>query len=153
MIELETTRVFDNAFAGRALRFPLRPGRLGVLLLFHAVLLLLVLYGVHRLHAWTEFRREMALEVGFGRVLLGVLACVELLLVTLCVPFRCGLVLYAERRNRCLDQLAASGVSPLSMCWGHLACTIAGVALHLVCALPYFCSFFLDTEKCSTKWV
>lgn len=135
---LEATRLFDNPFRGRALRIDIRPGRLGVHLLLHGGLLLLAVYGLNQLFAWDEFQREVATLVGFRRVLFGVLTFIECICVTIYVPFRCGLVILADERNKCLDQVAASGLSPLSIAWGHLCAVLAAVCLHLTVALPYF---------------
>ena len=130
--------IFDNPSLGRELRTGVRPGRMGVLLLIHAAALLLGLYVASWLGAWGEFHRDLSPYVDFGRALLGILAGIECAVVTLYVPFRAGLVLYGETRNKCLDQVAASGLSPLSMAWGHLAATLGSVALLLCSGLPYF---------------
>jgi len=135
---LAASRLFDNPFRGRALRIDVRPGRLGVHLLIHAGLLLLAVYGLNQLFAWDEFQRDVAMYVGFRRMLFGVLAFFECIWVTLYVPLRCGLVIHSDERNKCLDQIAASGLSPLSIAAGHLGAVLAAICLHLTAALPFF---------------
>jgi len=136
--------VFDNPVTGRELRFGLRPGRLMVLLTIHSAILLLTLLVVNRLYTWHEIRRELSPFVSFGSSLLFMFGIIECAWLTLYLPFRSGSVLLSDRRNRCLDQIAASGLSPLTIYRGHLGTTMGAVMLFLISSLPFFglCVFF-----------
>ena len=138
MSDLAHVRAFDNPFRARALRMTFRPGRLTVTLMLHAAVLLPVLYSVNFFYSARIQGTPSEFRIPFGNILLAALAFVEGFFLTLSVPFRCGMILYADRRNRCLDQLTGCGLSPVTICWGHLTAVMAAVAMHLLCALPYF---------------
>ena len=132
------SRVFDNPAMGRLLRSHLRPRRLIVMSALHAAILLLAVCAANLLNAWADFRAEIdAGRIGFVRLLFGVLILTECLWVSLYVPIRCGMVLYEDRREGCLGELAAFGLSPLRLCAGQVCVVMAGVGRQLLCALPF----------------
>ena len=138
MIDLAPSRLFDNPFRARALRIDVRPGRLGLFMVLHGLILLIALVVLHQVYASEGYGIGRTHELAFGHALFALVAFVELGLATLYVSVRCGLIVASTRRNRCLDQLAASGLSPISMCWGYFQTCMASVALLFVVALPYF---------------
>ncbi len=148
MSDAAQAAIFDNPFRARALRMTFRPGRLALMLMLHAAVLLPVLYAVNVMYAQSYKSGASAGAPPFGSVLLLVFALVEAFFITISVPFRAGMVLYSDRRHRCLDQLAACGLSPVTICWGHLSAVMGAASMHLLCALPYFglCVLLGDTS-------
>lgn len=132
-----TSWLFNHPSLGLALRYHLKPLLLYRLALIQALGLLGMVFLASQLNAMDDDLQLILERVPIGRIIFVLTAASVMLFLTLVLPITLNGIFSRERRERCFDQVVATGVSPLRLLLGRGMASLAAMAFLTLSAMPF----------------